>query len=865
MGSAMQTIVLDGMWSVRPAAYDLTGEAGRAEVVKQSDGWLPAQVPGDIHLDLVRAGQMPEPSVSVNMPACRWPETKAWWYRTTFTLAAGFTAHERQQLVLDGADLYAQVFVNGKLAGEAANAFVPAVFDVKPLLRDGENELVIRLTVGSELAKDADPHPEQRQASNYTKAAPGEIPNPIQPGDITAHRLWGGRKWLRKAQFSYGWDWVEALPNIGLWRSVHLEGRSGITLADVRLDTLLVAGQVCLELAAELENLHPWSERACELVVEVQPPAGGPLIQRVYPLIAQPGRNYVADSFPVPDAQLWWPNGMGAQPLYAVTASVRPAAGGVCDQRAFAIGLRTIALDRTPLPEGSRFGVRVNGELVFCHGVNIGPHDAILARLTPAKYEALVAEAQAAHVNMIRINGCSIYEDQAFYDACDRAGILVWQDFMLTVANYPAHDPDFFRQVRSEAEQIVPLLRHHASLALWCGDNETVWILAEYARRFPDAVNLEGNEFCTVVFPEICRALDPRRPYWISSPSGGEYPNSELEGDNHWWWPVFMHPDMSRRIRHEVYDECRARFVSEYGVVGPCHLDSIREYLSPDELHPGSPGWQMHTNMFEKKTMAPAIQRHYAEPEGLSVEDYVLYGQMFQAILHGHAMEALRFRKNDPVDDCQGALIWSYSDCWGETGWSILDYYLRRKASYYWFRRACTPVKVIVRQRGERLVTRLVNDTLEPVAGVVEAGWWRVDGGGRETQTYPVTAPPNSMLEVATAALPSDEARDPRLWVYAAVLRGADGAARDQNIWTLRPHRELALAAPQIKVVALAGGALEVSSPVYCHGVHVEDHGHALLSDNWFDLLPSVPVRVQAPAGAALDAAAFMAVVGTPK
>jgi beta-mannosidase len=238
---------------------------------------------------------------------------------------------------------------------------------------------------------------------------------------------------------------------------------------------------------------------------------------------------------------------------------------------------------------------------------------------------------------------------------------------------------------------------------------------------------------------------------------------------------------------------------------------------------------------------------------------------MFQASLHGHAMEALRFRKNDPVDDCQGALIWSFSDCWGETGWSILDYYLRRKASYYWFRRACAPLKIIVRQRQERLVTRIVNDTLQPFSGVVDAGWWQLDGSRREVESRPVAVPANSMLEVASAPLPAVPERDPRRWLYAAVLRGDDGVARDQSIWTLRPHRELALATPDIRVVPLAGGGLEVSSPVYCHGVHVEDHGHALISDNWFDLLPGVAVRLETTEPAAIDEASFTAVTGIPK
>jgi beta-mannosidase len=222
-------------------------------------------------------------------------------------------------------------------------------------------------------------------------------------------------------------------------------------------------------------------------------------------------------------------------------------------------------------------------------------------------------------------------------------------------------------------------------------------------------------------------------------------------------------------------------------------------------------------------------------------------------------MEALRFRKNDSADDCQGALIWSFSDCWGETGWSILDYYLRRKAAYYWFRRACAPVKVIVRQRQENLVTRIVNDTLQPFAGVVETGWWRLDGRQREVGAKPVTVPPNGILEVASAALSTGQERDPHRWLYAAVLRSDEGAAFDQSIWTLRPHRELVLAAPDISVTPLMGSGLEVTSSVYCHGVHLEDHGHALLSDNWFDLLPGVALRLQTADPAAITAAAFTA------
>ena len=851
---------MDGTWTVRAEDLECIGEAGLARAVLASEGWIAAQVPGEIHLDLIRAGQMPEPSVGANMPQCRWPETKSWWYRISFELDAGFPAHERQRLVFDGLDLYAQVFLNGRLVGEAANAFVPASFDVRPLLRPGQNELVVRLTAGSELAPDDTPPGQGQPERRPSAAAGGAVPNPMRDGDLYGHRMWAGRKWLRKPQFSYGWDWVDALPNIGIWRGVRLEGRSHATLEDLRLDTFLTDGRVYLEMEAILENLHPWAERACVLDLEIRPPDGRAAIERHYTIGAPPGRTPVRDSIEIPGARLWWPNGMGEQSLYEVTASVSDAAGMACDRRRLGIGLRTIEIDRTGTAEASRFCFRVNGQEVFCRGGNLGPHDAILARISDAKYEGLVAEARNANMNMLRINGCSIFEGPAFYEACDRAGILVWHDFPLTCTTYPDEDAHFLSAVHAEAEAAVRMLRHHPSIALWCGNNECTWGFRDWwnpGKTKP--LELGGQRLYNQVLPELCRQLDPRRPYWPGSPAGGEDPNSELHGDCHWWHPFFMNPDMGRRIRHETFDECRSRFVSEYGVIGPCHLDSIREYLAPEEMHPGSPAWQMHTNTFEAHTVRAAIALHYADPDQLSVEDYVLYGQMFQAIIHGRAVEALRFRKHDPVDDCQGALIWAYSDCWGETGWSILDYYLRRKASYYWFRRACAPLKVIVRQRDSRLVIRLVNDTLEPFAGHVEYGWWRLDGTDRNVTSVVVTVPANGMVEVAAMPIPCGapasageagaEARDPRDWLAAAVLRQCDGVPIDQSLWPLLPHRELALATPEIKLTPLPDGWLEISSPVFCHAAHTEDHGHELLSDNWLDLLPDVSVRVRVAAG----------------
>jgi beta-mannosidase len=827
---------LNGTWQVRSEPMGCIGEEGLRRVESAMDGWISSRVPGEIHLDLIRAGRMPEPAVGVNMPRCRWPETKSWWYRTTFDLPADRLDYERQQLVFDGIDLYGQVFLNGKMLGESANALIPAAFDTKRRLRPGRNMLVVRVTAGSELSHDP-------------AAAGGKIPNPEK-------RNWeSGRIWLRKPAFSYGWDWVDALPNIGIWRGVRLENRRHVVLNDLRMDTLRKADTVYLEMEAVLENLHSRSERACVLELEIQPPDKGSMIARRYPVDLMPGRHPVGDLIEVPHPRLWWPNGMGEQPLYRIVAQVKDGSGTVCDRREFFIGLRTIDIDRSRLPEGSRFCFRVNGQEVFARGGNIGPQDPILARTSDAKYRKLVAEAKRANMNMIRINGCSIYEQPAFYDACDRAGILIFHDFMLTERTFPENDARFAAAVRAEIETVVPQLRSHPSIALWCGNNEASWFNLENPG--------EGQKFYNEMFPDLCRQLDPHRPYWQGSPAGGRNPNDEMSGDCHWWFSATMNQNMERRVRHEVYDECRSRFLSEYGIIGPCHLDSIREYLSPEEMHPGHPAWKLHTNEFERDTLAAGIRCHYADTEKLSVPEYVKFGQMFQAIMHGNAMQAQRFRKHDPVNDCAGALIWSYSDCWGETGWSILDYYLRRKASYYWMRRACAPVKAVVRRRGERLITRVLNDTLKPVTATLETGWWRLDGGARETNLRRIQVNANEMLEATAVALSADP-HDPARWAYAALLRSGDGTAFDQSICLLEPYRKLALQVPRIKAEAVSDHAWQVSSSVFVHAVHVEDHGRELFSDNWFDLLPNVPLRVEVPAGYSVESAHWKAVMPVP-
>ena len=837
----MITKLLDGEWKVRDESLSCSGMKGLARVKKKRSGWMRARVPGEIHLDLIRAGRMAEPLVGMNTRKSRWPEKRSWWYKTSFKVDASFLKLERQQLIFDGLDLYAQVFLNDMFVGETKNALVPHSFNVLHVLRKGANTLVVRLTVGAELA-------------------PAELqPRPPQKGVYGARWKFDGVTYLRKPRYCYAMDWVDTLPNIGIWRGVRIEGHSGIVLHDVRLDTRIDSAYaplppgegrgegVFLDGNVIVENLHPWSERAGRLELVIKPPADKKITQKVK-LSAQVGRSPIAFRLKIPKPRLWWPNGMGDQPLYRVTARV-VRDGEVCDQREMHVGLRTVDVDRSAIPAGgSRFCIRVNGQDVFCRGGNWVPADAIMVRAGRKKHEALIAEARNANMTMLRVWGGGIYESPDFYDACDRAGILIFHDFSFGGRGYPDHKEAFREAVRKEAEKVVMLLRHHPCIALWSGNNESQAFFEGWGRKrgrkpTDKDVDVGGALIFNQVLPDVCRALDPERFYWPGSPLGGELPNDELNGDCHWWAPCTMNPDVNRRVNHEVYDECRARFVSESGVLGSPHLASMKQYLRPGELRMGSRAWKEHTNLFDKQTtILTAIRTHYADPEGLDLKDYILYSQMFQATMYGRLMEAMRFRKHDPRDDCQGALIWMYNDNWGEIGWTPIDYYLRRKPSYYWLRNANTPVKAIVRRRGRRLVTRAVNDTMKEWRPVVHYGWMRIDGSDTKMKSRAVRLGANSMVEIGSDTIPAARALDPHDWIYAAYLahRSLDAAP---SIWPLAPYRELSVPEPEIRVTA-KGRTIRLVSKTYCHGVHAADEGRGILSDNYFDLLPGVAKSV---------------------
>ena len=808
-----KTLSLDGEWALRfcdagegeAADWPRTGIAG--------EGAYTAQVPGDVHLDMVRAGVIKEPLFGENAKRCEWMEEKDWWYSTTFEVPEEFIG-DRVELCFEGLDTLADIWLNGQPGGQSRNALVGYTVNVTDAIRPGENLLVVRVDCGLRWAREQDLTPYQA----------GE-----RPGDPREM----ARIFLRRAQFSVAWDWAPRLMTCGLWRSVELRSYPTLALRDVFLAAQLTGTGARISAQFEVDC---FSDTETEVFLHLRL-EGEHGVQKQLEATLVPGYNLLTDAFTIQNPRLWWPNGLGEPYLYDVTCDLL-LDGQVADSRSFHYGIRQIELRQEPLgdEEGQSFTLIINGVPVYCKGANWVPADSIMARVRPEKYEALVEEAVEAHFNMFRVWGGGIYEDDAFWEACDRKGIMVWQDFLFACSYVPDDRPDFVAQVEREAELIIKRLRNRASLVLWCGNNENQWI---FRNRIPNPGPLYGWRIYHEVLPQACAHLDPTRPYWPSSPYGGLDCNSERLGDRH-AWDISLGQDDVGRVRYKDYGADRGKFISEYGFLAPPVRDALERCLPADEIAVGSPSWDFHNNTFERGVVGTALREHFGrEMEELSLEDYLLLAQAFQAEAYCYTLSHFRRRKFAT----SGTLFWMYSDCWGATaGWTIVDYYLNRKPSFYGVQRAFAPLMVSFREEANGLSIWLVNDTLTDARGVLEYGWGIFDSPdlhvlGRER----VLAGANGsqkLVHLLLLDLPEEERQRRYYWVR--FLQGDRVVSQDCHF--LAAWKDLSLSPVKLErsLQPLGGNAyrLTVKANCFAWGVWI-DHGPEVhVDDNFFDLLP---------------------------
>lgn len=792
-----------------------------AAVLRKEGEYMACSLPCDVRMPLIAAGKIEEPVEADNFRRSMWVEQRSWWFVKSFDWAAG--THDAVELSLDRLDFGADIFLNGVHIGRHDSVHYPFMRDVREFLLTGSNILAVRVTCGLETVTDED------VAGLDGLVFTEENNGCKERGDMR-------RPFIRKPQYAFGWDWGPRIATCGIG-SASIDAYDRVVIRNVMLSTLSVnKGTARVSVKAVVESLLPTSTQDADLEVILSFKGDRAVSEIRKDVLLLSGRNYLDFELVITDAKLWWPNGYGEQSLYALDVKVVSGDASAADHSE--VGIRTMALDTSRLDgDNRRFAIVVNGVPIQCKGGNWIPSDSIYARISDEKYEKLLAEAAEANFTMLRIWGGGLYEKDIFYTLCDRLGLLVWQDFMFACTAYPDYLESFRLQVYKELDWQTLRLGGRACLAVFSGNNENHWLV--HASR-PD---LGGLYAYNTMAPAAVHRNAPYVPWWPSSPYGGTFPNDNNVGDRHHWQDCMMNAEMEKRITPEEYDLVESKFVSEYGYPGPCSLKSIEQYFGGRPIDRSGEIWNLHNNTFEKHTVAAGIKKHYVEPDGLSLEQYLLYASQVQSLMLGYSLEAIR---NKP--DCMGSLFWMYNDCWGETGWTIIDYYLRRKPSFYAVKRAFSSKKLILREKAGFVEVTAHNETNAGVTLDLEYGYVSFDGKVRESMVTAVVLPAHSKSVVLTFKADN---HDDRKGVWFARAEGLDTA-------TLRraPFRELSVAnaIPEILNLRNDGNNVifDVKANGFAHAVHFSMSDDCIPSDEYFDLLPGEKKQVSVKTGLAL-------------
>ncbi|WP_277583871.1 glycoside hydrolase family 2 protein [Pelomonas aquatica] len=791
-------------WQLAEAPEGIDGPALAA---LPDAAWLPAGVPGTAHGALLAAGRIPDPFVGCNEAEVGWVGERRWAWRL------GFDAGElaaREELVFEGLDTYCTAWLNGARLFDGDNMFLPRRADVRAQLRPGRNELL--LCFEPALAR-----------ARAVEAVHGE------------RARWNGdsaRLHARKAQYHFGWDWGPELIVSGPWRAVRRCSWSA-RIDELQCRSRIDGRRATLQVAADLQGAAAGQRCSFELL----DPEG----HRVAAATAA-AADVARATLAVADARLWWPRGLGAQPLYTLVARLLDGDRVLAESRR-RIGLRTLRLVQEAVDgeAGRSFHFEVNGQALFAGGANWIPDDNLLERITPARYRERVAQAAAANMNMLRVWGGGIYEHEAFYEACDEAGILVWQDFMFACGLYPAN-AGFLASVCAEAEAAVKRLRHHACLALWCGNNEDYMLAESVGLAGPGvpAERFEARAIYEGLLPEVCAALDPDRGYWPGSPftpGDGVKSSDATIGDRHSWevWHQQMLP-------YQNYGDVQARFVSEFGMQSHPSLALLESVLPQAERFPESRTMQWHNKA--GSAAGPDGHRRLAVyladnlRVGSTLADHVYATQFVQAEAMRVAYQDFRRRWQAPgARAVGGALVWQLNDCWPATSWALIDSAGTAKPAWHTVRRALAPLAVALRLEAGQARLAVMNGAAAGRALSLRLRVFAMDGRELAGARLALDVPACASLET-TQPLPAwSEPVAAELCAFEA----GDGRelARD-CAWT-EPFRFYRLGGARIDI-RRDGQALLIGCDQPVKGLWLQG---ADLADNFIDLVPGAPRRVE--------------------
>ena len=787
----MQLIDLTGKWQFR--GEDPAGVIPRG--VRGATHWMPATVPGTVHTDLMALGKIPDPFYRMQELDVQWVEHVPWTYRRTFHVPPSVLEEEHVELVAEGLDTFATISVNGTVVGSARNMFIAHTFDIRKAIVAGRN--VMEIAFASPVA-----------SGKALEAEHGKIHVALE-----THRAY-----TRKAQYSFGWDWGPKLTTSGIWRPMRIEAYSSARLRHPVVRVASIAPGAA-RLAVQVDVEGRVGQKA---ELEIRITGHG---EEVTTRTAVDTRTVSVECI-LPDPVLWWPSGSGAQPLYTAVLALWQGEE-VVDAVPVVFGVRTVRLLQEPDEEGRSFIMEINGRKIFCKGADWIPSDTFLPRIADEKYDRLLTMARDASMNMIRVWGGGIYEQDRFYELCDQLGLMVWQDFMFACGEYP-EIPSFLEDVRHEAKEVVRRLRNHVSIVLWCGNNECEWYFCTtHPGKGPD--KMRGATIFRDLLPSVVEAVDGTRPYWRSTPFGDGFPNAEDNGNHHEWdvWSAWKD--------YNGYRDVKARFISEFGFQGPPDRRTMERAMDPEDRTPQSAVMEHHNKQVEgPERLFRFMAAHFTLPADWA--SFFHTGQLMQAEALRCAVEHWRRRKYRTA----GALFWQLNDCWPVTSWSVIDSDLRPKASYHFARRFFAPTLISFAERDGQVEVWGTHDGTEDIEGRLAVRIRTLKGVlvWRESVSVAMKADSSQVVCVIPAAV-LQKADPSAVSITAELVHGSRHIAGNRHFLREIKHLQLPTArvAVSVKVVARGVYRARVRTNAFAIGVALSmERGEAEFRDNWFTL-----------------------------
>jgi beta-mannosidase len=815
---------------------------------KQADSgeWMPATIPGTVHTDLLANKKIEDPFYRTNEHNQQWIDKKDWIYKTYIEVDSALLQKENIELNFKGLDTYADIYVNDSLILKTDNMFREYEISCKKFLKSGKN--ILKLYFHSPINEGL----KRLQKLGYSLPASNDQSENGGLGDKKVSVF------TRKAGYHYGWDWGPRFVTSGVWRPIFLQAWNNAKLKGIHVIQQTISDEKAdLKVVFEVQSSITGNanlEIACKNDLNVKGTGKIKLHQ---------GMCSGEVNLTIQNPKLWWTNGLGEAYLYNLKGILK-IDNTIIDQSSANIGIRTVKIIQKPDSVGKSFYVELNGKAVFMKGANYIPNDNFLPRVTAAEYEKVVKSAHDTKMNMLRIWGGGIYENDVFYDFCDKYGILLWQDFMFACSMYPG-DNAFLENVRLEAIDNVKRLRNHPSLGLWCGNNEmdAAWQefnekggwgwKSQYDTQKRKAIWHSYDTLFHKILPAVVLEFDGDHYYWPSSPSAGWFKHSDFSansGDIH-YWDVWW-----GQKPFEEYKTHIGRFMSEYGFQSFPEFNTVKTYTIPSDYDIFSEVMKAHQrSSIGNGTIKNYMQRDYKVPADFRKFLYV--GQVLQAEGIKYAMEAHRRAK--PY--CMGSLFWQINDCWPVASWSSTDYYRRWKAQQYFAKKAYSDVLVSPVLDATKLSVYIVNDLQEVKKTTLNLKV--IDFLGKVLYEKSI---PSELKDNSSASFFSDDlskmvpASSLKNSLLYAVVKEGDKVLSDNIIYFL-PPKNLDLPKSTVKKsLKEENGAfiLSLSTDKLVKNLYLSlDEGEGFFSDNYFDILPGQTVEISFKAISKMDLSTF--------